>query len=197
MNAIANPLSPGTPLPDKTIVVVGMPGAGKSTIAKRLALRLGLKHADSDHEIEASAGMKIESIFERFGEPEFRRCERSIIASLLNGPPMVLATGGGAFMDENTRLLIKQKGISLWLRAGMDLLLERTALRNDRPLLKKGDPEKILRDLLAAREPVYAQADIVVEAGRRPVKVTVDLALRALDEYARRNSRSSQPPESG
>lgn len=195
MNAIVNPLDPGNPLPARTLVVVGMPGSGKTTVAKKLAKRLMLAFTDSDAEVEASAGMKIDKIFEKLGEPAFRQGERKIIARFLEDTPRVLATGGGAFMDNATRALIRERATSIWLRADIRLLLERTGRRNDRPLLKRGDPESILRELLAAREPVYAEADIVVDAASRPVHETVELVLKALDAYTReRQTRKETRP---
>lgn len=183
MNAIANPLDPNFPFPDKSIVIIGMPGAGKSTIARGLAKRLGLAFADSDMEIEKIAGMKIEKIFETMGEPEFRRLERETIARLLNESTICLATGGGAFMDESSRLVIREKAVSVWLRADLALLLERTSFRNNRPLLKRGDPEKILQELLEKREPFYSLADVVVDAGHRKIQQTVDMVIEALDSF--------------
>ena len=186
MNAIANPLDPQNPLPARTLVVVGMPGAGKSSVGRQLAKRLGLSFADSDKEVESAAGMKVEQIFEQLGEPAFRLGERQVIARLLQGPPLVLATGGGAFMDESTRALIREHGISIWLRTDIGVLSERTSRRDNRPLLKQGDPEAILRELLAVREPVYASADIVVTSDQRPVKDAVDRVLQALNDFARK-----------
>jgi shikimate kinase len=193
MNAIANPLDPENPLPAKTLVVIGMPGSGKSTIARRLAAQLKLGFTDSDAEVEAAAGMKVEQIFDQLGEPAFRQGERQVIVRLLQGPPRVLATGGGAFMDESTRALIREHGVSIWLRADIGLLLERTSRRSNRPLLKRGDPGTVLRELLAAREPVYALADIAVTTGRRPVKETVELVLKALDAFSR--NKHPLPPK--
>ena len=186
MNAIANPLDPHNPLPARTLVIIGMPGAGKSSVGRQLAKRLGLSFADSDKEVESAAGMKIEQIFEQLGEPAFRQGERQVMARLLEGPPLVLATGGGAFMDESTRTLVREHGVSIWLRTDIGDLSERTSRRDNRPLLKQGDPKAVLRKLLATREPVYALADIVVTSDQRPVKDTVDRVLKALDDFARK-----------
>jgi shikimate kinase len=188
MNAIANPLDPENPFPARTFVIVGMPGAGKSTIARRLASRLHLPFADSDVEVEKAAGMKVERIFAELGEPAFRQGERQVIARMLKGPPHVLATGGGAFMDESSRGVIREHGVSIWLRADIGILLERTSRKDNRPLLKRGNPEDILRELLAVREPVYALADVVVDSDKRPVKDMVDRVIEALDAFARKTA---------
>ncbi len=131
MNAIANPLNPQKPFPAKTLVIIGMPGSGKSSIGRKLALRLNLPFYDSDLEVEKAAGMKVEQIFAQLGEPAFRDGERRVIGRLLEQPPHVLATGGGAFMDIETRALIRSHGVSIWLRADFDLLLERTSRRRN------------------------------------------------------------------
>jgi shikimate kinase len=180
MSAIANPSASSSFLPPRTIVIVGMMGAGKSSIGRKLAARLAIPFFDADSEIETAAGMNIEQIFERFGEAEFRNGERRVIARLLERPVHVLATGGGAFMDPETRNLIRARGISVWLKADIETLLDRTGRRNDRPLLKQGDPRAILENLLAEREPVYAEADIIVESNDRPTEETVERVLEAL-----------------
>ncbi|MBM3600785.1 MAG: shikimate kinase [Alphaproteobacteria bacterium] len=164
----------------KCIVLVGLMGAGKSSIGRRLAQRLGLAFVDADHEIEQAAGCSIEDMFQRHGEAYFRDGERRVIARLLDRPPHVLATGGGAFMDPQTRSSIAAKGISVWLRADIELLLERTARRNNRPLLKKGDPRDILERLMNERYPVYALADICVDSGPGPADETVDRVIAEL-----------------
>jgi shikimate kinase len=164
----------------KTIVLVGLMGAGKSSIGRRLAQRLGLAFVDADHEIEQAAGCSIDDIFQRLGEAYFRDGERRVIARLLDRPPHVLATGGGAFMDGQTRASIAAKGISVWLRADLDLLLDRVSRRNNRPLLKKGEPREILERLINERYPVYALADICVESGSGPADETVDRVIAAL-----------------
>jgi shikimate kinase/3-dehydroquinate synthase len=149
----------------RSVVLVGLMGSGKSAIGRRLALRLGLPFADADAEIEAAAGQTVAEIFARFGEAAFRDGERRVIARLLAGPPLVLATGGGAFMDPSTRALIRSHAVSLWLRVPLPLLLRRTAGRSHRPLLNAGDPATILRGLFDARATTYAEADIVVDCG--------------------------------
>lgn len=171
------------PLRHRTIVLIGMMGSGKSTIGRRLASKLGLAFVDSDQEVEAAAGMTVSQIFERLGEPAFRDGERKVIARLLSGPRLVLSTGGGAFMNEATRALIKNEAVSIWLQADLDVLVDRTSRSDDRPLLKKGDPATILRDLMAVREPVYAQADLTVRSEDRPVDATTDCVLQALNAY--------------
>lgn len=167
----------------KSIVMVGLMGAGKSAIGRRLAAQLHMPFVDADTEIEAAAGCTIEEIFERHGEANFRDGERRVIARLLEGPPIVLATGGGAFMDESTRAEIARHGISIWLRADLDTLVRRTAKRNNRPLLKNNDPAKTLKDLMDIRHPVYALSDIVVESDDTPPEATVDRVCRALEAH--------------
>ncbi len=167
----------------RTIVFVGLMGAGKSCIGRRLAAQLGLGFIDADAEIEAAAGCPIEDIFERHGESAFRDGERRVIARLLGQPAHVLATGGGSFMDSRTRDTIRKRGISIWLRADLALLLKRTSRRNNRPLLKRGDPRKILEKLIAERHPVYGDADITVDSADGPPEVTVERVRTALREY--------------
>jgi shikimate kinase len=166
-----------------TIVMVGLMGAGKTSIGRRLAARVGLPFVDADEEIEAAAGSSIEDIFERLGEASFRDGERRVIARLLDGPPIVLATGGGAFMDPQTRERIAAKAISVWLRADLDTLVRRTSRRNDRPLLKDGDPREILARLMDRRYPIYQQADIVVDSVDAPADETVQNVLDALTAH--------------
>ncbi len=165
----------------RSIVLVGLMGAGKSSIGRRLAQRLGLDFADADHEIERAAGCTIEEIFARFGEPAFRDGERRVIGRLLEDrAPIVLATGGGAFMDAETRARIRAHGVSVWLRADLDVLLRRVSRRSNRPLLKQGDPREVLERLVALRHPVYAEADLVVESDDSPAEATVERVIAAL-----------------
>ena len=167
-------------VPRRTIVLVGLMGAGKSKVGRRLALRLGLPFSDSDPEIEAAAGETIEEIFANRGEQVFRDGERRVIARLLAQPVQVLATGGGAFMDPMTRSLIGRRGVSLWLRADLDTLVTRVLRRNDRPLLKRGDPRVILAELMERRHPIYAEADLTVDSGAGSPEVTVNRLIAAL-----------------
>jgi len=158
----------------RSIVLVGMMGAGKSSVGRRLAGRLGIPFVDADAEIEVAAGMTIPEIFNSHGEPYFRAGEARVIARLLNSGPQVLATGGGSMMDENTRALIRDKGVSVWLKADLETLLRRTKRRNDRPLAEK------IKDLLPLREPVYSQADIVVQSRDDPHDTIIDEIIVAL-----------------
>lgn len=168
----------------KSVVLVGLMGAGKSAVGKRLATRLGLPFVDADNEIEAAAGRTIEEIFQEEGEAAFRRGERKVMARLLRDTPVhVLATGGGAFMDPETRALIKERAVSVWLRADLDILVARTARKNHRPLLRWGDPRAILGDLIERRHPIYAEADLTVVSDERPPEATVDEVLFALDGW--------------
>jgi len=168
---------------DRTVVMVGLMGAGKSAIGKRLAQSLSLPFVDADKEIEEAAGCTIPEIFARFGEPAFRDGERRVITRLLDGPPCVLATGGGAFMDDTTRAKIKRSGLSIWLRAELDTLVRRTARRNNRPLLNAGDPREILAKLMAVRYPVYAEADLAVDSADAPPEITTQRVIDALAKY--------------
>jgi shikimate kinase len=167
-------------VPCRTIVLVGLMGAGKSKIGRRLAARLNLPFFDSDHEIEMAAGESIEEIFANRGERVFRDGERRVIARLLAQPVHVLATGGGAFMDEMTRAVIERRGVSLWLRADLDVLVSRVSRRSDRPLLKVGDARTVLGELIEQRYPVYAEANVMIESGEGAPESTVARAIAAL-----------------
>jgi len=166
----------------KTIVLVGLMGAGKTCIGKRLAQRLGLPFIDADDEIEKAADCSINEIFELYGESAFRDGERRVIARLLDGPVHVLATGGGAFVNDATRAQVKKTAISIWIRADIELLLSRTGRRNNRPLLKNTDSRKKLETLIEERYPAYEQADIVVESGQESPDITVDQTLAKLQD---------------
>ncbi len=170
--------------PDRTIVLVGLMGAGKSSIGRRLAQRLDLPFIDADKEIEAAAGCTIEEIFERFGEAAFRDGERRVILRLLDQPPHVLATGGGAFMDPAIRARVREGAISIWLHAEIDLLLKRVSRRTNRPLLKGADQRAVLTQLIEQRYPVYAEADIRIDSADGPPEQTVQKALDALHHFA-------------
>jgi shikimate kinase len=174
---------PKAQAPDRTIVLVGLMGAGKTCIGKKLAKRLGMAFADADDAIEEAAGRTIPEIFAELGEAAFREGERKVIARLLEKTPHVLATGGGAFMDPTTRAKIKESAISIWLRADLDILLKRTARRNNRPLLNQGNRRQVLEDLIAKRYPVYAEADITVDSADLPADVTVDRVMGALNAH--------------
>lgn len=148
----------------RALVLVGMPGAGKSSVGRRLAKRLGLPFFDADDEIEKAAGMAIPEIFATRGEAEFRMGEKRVVARLIQGAPNVIATGGGAFMNEETRAAVAANGVSVWLRADLPTLLKRVKKRNDRPLLAAGDAAERLAALLAEREHIYALADVTVDS---------------------------------
>jgi shikimate kinase len=179
--------------PSRPVVLVGLMGAGKTSIGRRLAQRLGLAFVDSDHEIETAAGCTIETIFEMYGEKAFRDCERRVIGRLLDEPVQIIATGGGAFMDAETRATVKARGMSVWLRADLDLLLHRVARRANRPLLKRGDPREILAGLMAQRYPIYAEADATVDTRDAPPDVTVDAVIAALQTLAPAGSPATAP----
>jgi shikimate kinase len=165
------------------VVLIGMMGAGKSSIGRRLAVRLGLPFIDADAEIEKAAGMTIEEIFTAHGEPYFRAGETRVIARLLEGGPQVLATGGGAYMNPETRAAIRAKGIAVWLRATLDVLSRRIKRRGDRPLLKNSDPLETLKRLIDERYPVYAEAEVTVESRDVPHETIVDEIIAGLQPY--------------
>jgi shikimate kinase len=181
----------------RTIVLVGLMGAGKTCIGRRLATCLSLPFVDADAEIEKAAGCTIEDIFESHGEAAFRDGERRVIARILEGPPVVLATGGGAFMNEETRAKVREHGISVWLRVELDLLLKRTARRNNRPLLKRGDRRGIMESLMAQRYPVYAEADLAVDSKDGPPDDTVEAVLRALNARTEEGAPSQTAERTG
>jgi shikimate kinase len=164
----------------RSIVLVGMMGAGKSSIGRRLAERLGIAFADADAEIETAHRMSIPDIFSTYGEAYFRSGETRVIARLLEGGPQVLATGGGAFMNADTRAAIAAKGISVWLNAEFDVLMRRIKRRHNRPLLKSDDPGETLRCLMAERYPVYGQAEITIQSREIPHEKIVDEIVTAL-----------------
>lgn len=176
----------------RSLVLVGLMGAGKSAIGRRIAARFGLPFADVDLEIERAAGLTIEDIFETYGEAAFRDVERRVIARLLRDDLQVVSTGGGAFMDMDTRQVIAERGISLWLRADLDLLVARTGRRNNRPLLKQGNRRDILAKLMDQRYPVYAKADITIDSRDGPVESTVEAALSAVSDFLDRERASEE-----
>ena len=177
----------------RSVVLVGMMGAGKSSIGRRLALRLGIPFVDADTEIEIAAGMSIPDIFATHGEPDFRAGEARVIARLLEGGPQVLATGGGAFMNPDTRAAIGAKGVSVWLRATFEVLSRRTKRRTDRPLLKGGDPQATLRRLIDERYPIYAKADLTVESRDVPHDAIVDEIIAGLRELPVLTAQGGNP----
>lgn len=168
----------------KPVVLVGLMGAGKSTIGRRLASALGVSFIDSDNEISEAAGCSISDIFEIYGEDIFRDLEQRILLRLVSGEPCVIATGGGAFIQPAIRQSIKEKALSVWLRAELDVLVERVSRRDTRPLLKTGDKGTILSKLMEDRYPIYAEADITIDSNIGPHDTVVDDIVRALQEKA-------------
>lgn len=165
---------------EKSIALVGLMGAGKSTVGRRLAKRIGLPFADADREIEAAAGLSIAEIFERYGEAHFRDGERRVLARLIEGPPRVIATGGGAFMNDATRALILARCTAIWLDAEIETLAERVGRRGHRPLLKDKDPLALLQGLAEVRNPIYAEAHLTIRSGALPHEKMVDRIVEAL-----------------
>ena len=168
---------------DRPVVLIGLMGAGKSTVGRRLAAVMGREFVDADDAIEDAAQRKISEIFEEFGEAYFRDGERRVIARLMEETCGVIATGGGAFVDPETRALILEKGIAVWIDCDIDTLVERTARRNHRPLLKTGDPRDILTRLMGERGPLYAEAPVRVQSDEGPHNETAYAILRAIGEY--------------
>lgn len=166
--------------PERTLALVGLMGAGKTTIGRRLAQALGLPFTDADAAIADAAGQSVAEIFAAHGECEFRRGERKVIERLLDRPPHVLATGGGAFINPVTRALMQRKAISIWLKAPLDVLMQRVARRDGRPLLKEDDPRAVMQKLIDERYPIYAEADIIIETGAGPHNAAVTAILDAL-----------------
>lgn len=172
----------------RVVVFVGLMGAGKTSIGRRVAQSLGLPFADSDHEIEAVSRMNIPDLFERYGEPEFRALEQRVIERLLRQGPRIVSTGGGAFMNALTREAIARHGISVWLRADLDVLMERVSKNQNRPLLRDPDPRAVMKRLMDERYPVYALADITVETRDVRREIITDETLRALGEHLERQA---------
>lgn len=173
---------------DRPIALVGMMGAGKTTIGRRLAAALNLPFFDADAEIEKAAGMSVSELFEKHGEASFRRGEAQVIERLLAGGPLVLATGGGALTNESTRALIRERAFSIWIRADVDTLVKRATRRATRPLLKQGDPKETITRLLEARTPFYSAADIAIDSRAGSHTRTVNAIIAAL-----RDHRSKEP----
>ena len=182
-------------MPRRSIVLVGLMGAGKTKIGRRLATRLSLPFFDSDEAIESAAGETIEEIFANRGEAMFRDGERRVIARLLDGPVHVLATGGGAFMDPATRRVIAARGVSVWLRADLDVLFARVSRRTNRPLLKTPDPRAVLAELIERRHPIYAEADVTIDSGDGPPDATASRTIAALAHCARTSMQPEQSSE--
>jgi shikimate kinase len=178
----------------RSIVLVGMMGSGKSSVGRRLAARIGIPFVDADAEIEKAAGMSITDIFAVRGEAEFRSGEARVIRRVLQGGPQVVSTGGGAFMDPETRAAIAASGISIWLNAEFDILMKRIRRRHDRPLLKTSDPGATLRKLMAERDPIYALADLIVESRDEPHDRIVDDIVRALHLHFVSQSATASVP---
>jgi shikimate kinase len=170
-------------LGQRSLVLVGMMGAGKSSVGRRLAARLGISFVDADAEIETAAGMSVTEIFKVHGEEAFRAGEARVIARLLGAGPQVLSTGGGAYMNEKTRKAILERGVSVWLKADFDVLARRIRRRSDRPMLHTDNPSETLRQLIAQRYPVYAQADVTVHSRDVPHDTIVDEILARLVQF--------------
>ena len=185
-----------TPVPKfmegRFIVLVGLMGAGKTNLGQRIASAMGLPFIDTDSEIEKAAGCTIGEYFERFGEKEFRKGERRVIVRLLSGKPSVMATGGGSFLNPSTRRLVRERGISIWLRADLDLLHRRTMHRTHRPLLKNDDPMKILGRLMKERSIDYGEADIIFDVADEPISETAQRLLATLIAFGK-NDRKTVP----
>ncbi|MBU2168282.1 MAG: shikimate kinase [Alphaproteobacteria bacterium] len=168
---------------DRTIALIGLMGVGKSTVGRRLARRLGLPFADGDTEIEEAAGMTVSDIFSLYGEEEFRAGEARVMKRLVEGPPMVLATGGGAVMNPETRALLKDKALTVWMRADLQVVAERVRRRDTRPLLRGRDPLETLKRMAEVRYPIYAFADVTVDVGTGAHSQSVDTIVEALAAY--------------
>jgi len=171
------------PVNQRSIVLVGLMGAGKTTVGRRLAAALDLPFLDADAEIERAADRPVAEIFSDFGETAFRDGERRVIARLLEEPQAVIALGGGAFVNDDTRKMVRQKAISVWLKADLDTLMERVSRRDTRPLLQTDDPRAVMADLMAKRESAYAQADLQISGDSGPHATAVERILDGLKDY--------------
>jgi len=183
---------PAIPDIDRTIALVGLMGVGKSTVGRRLAKRLRRAFVDADAEIEAAAAMTVSDIFAKLGEPEFRAGETRVIRRLLDGEPKVLATGGGAMIHPETRALLKARALTVWLKADLDVIVQRVARRDTRPLLRGKDPATTLAALAEARYPIYAEADLTVEVGAGTHAQAVETVVQALHDWARDQGMSGR-----
>lgn len=180
------------PAPRLTIALVGLMGVGKSTVGRRLANRLSMDFVDADHEIEEAAGMTVADIFSALGEAEFRAGEARVMKRLLEGPPIVLATGGGAMLNPDTRALLKQRATTVWMRADLEVVAERVQRRDTRPLLRGRDPLETLKSLADARYPIYAEADLMVDVGGGAHAQAVEAIIRQLRRHwARRDAEAA------
>jgi shikimate kinase len=175
----------------RPIILVGLMGAGKTTIGRRLANRLGVPFRDADHEIEAAANLSVAEIFAQHGEAHFRDGEKKVIARLIEEGCQVLATGGGAWMNEQTREVVKQSGVSVWLKAEFDILMERVRRRSHRPLLQDPDPEGVMRRLIDERYPVYEEADLTVMSRDVPHEAIVTAVVESLEEHVKAHPAAS------
>ena len=182
-----------TPSTSQMVVLVGLMGSGKSCVGRRIAREMKVPFVDADTEVEAAAGSSVADIFEQYGEQAFREGERRVIGRLLDGPPSVLATGGGAFIDGEIRKLILERSTSVWLRADLDTLVKRTEGRTHRPLLNDGNTRNILEQLIIERYPIYAEADIVVDTGSNSVTVTCNRVIRALTAHLNDKASTATP----
>ena len=171
------------PWANRTIALVGLMGAGKSTVGRRLAEKLGRAFYDSDSEIEKAAGLSVADIFSLHGEAEFRRGEQSVLKRLLDEPPHILATGGGAYLNEDTRALMREKAVTVWLNADLETLWKRVSRRNHRPLLRRPDAKEVLSNLFDQRRPIYELADLTVHSVDGPHSKTVVSILKALETW--------------
>ncbi|MEM7768757.1 MAG: shikimate kinase [Pseudomonadota bacterium] len=183
-HSLEKPGKKEAPYANRTVALVGLMGAGKSTVGRRLAEALGRRFHDSDEEIEKAAGLPVSDIFSLHGEAEFRRGERRVLERLLSAPPHVLATGGGAFLDPDTRALMRQRAVTVWLNADLETLWKRVQKRDSRPLLKVDNPRGALAQLLDERKPIYAQADVSVLSADGPHRDTVRAILTALEAWS-------------
>lgn len=181
--ASAATTTPTIPVPTRTIALVGLMGVGKSTVGRRLAQRLGLPFVDGDDAIEAAAQMTVSDIFAQLGEAEFRAGEARVMRRLLEGPPIVLATGGGAILNAETRALVKSHSTSVWLRADLKVVAQRVQRRDTRPLLRGKDPLQALTAMAEVRYPVYASADLTVDVGAGAHAQAVEAIVKALTAY--------------
>ena len=183
MPSDSDPSSTQLPFEGRTIALVGLMGAGKSTVGRRLADKLGRDFYDSDHEIEKAAGLSISDIFAKHGEADFHRGEKQVIRRLLDMPPHVLATGGGAYLDADTRAILRERAITVWLNADLETLWRRVQKRDTRPLLQRSDAKEHLAHLVMERQPFYSQADLVVHSKDGPHTHTVNAILKALQTW--------------